>query len=118
MKISEVAERTRLSISTIRYYEKTGICSSISRGADGKRQFTTTDLDWLLLLSSLRETGMPTSEMKQFAALYRKGNETVPERKRMLLKHAQHLEDRQTQLNRCTDILRRKLAKYDEITGK
>ncbi|WP_375567566.1 MerR family transcriptional regulator [Oceaniradius stylonematis] len=117
MKISEVAERTGLSISTIRYYEKSGLCPPITRGADGKRQFTKTDVDWLLLLSSLRETGMPTSEMLDFAALYRSGNETIPERKAALLTHRQRLTDRQAELDRCRNILDRKLAKYDEIMG-
>ena len=118
MKISEVAERTKLSLSTIRYYEKMGLCPSISRGADGKRQFSTTELDWLLLLASLRETGMPMSEMKQFAVLYAHGNVSVPERKAMLLKHAQYLNERQGQLDRCAEILQRKLSKYDEIIGE
>lgn len=117
MKISEVAKRTSLSISTIRYYEKSGLCPPITRGTNGKRRFTATNLDWLFLLSSLRETGMPHSEMQNFAALYRMGNETVPERKAALLTHRQRLEDRKAQLDRCNEILAQKLAKYDEIIG-
>lgn len=117
MKISEVAKRTGLRISTIRFYEKSGLCPLIARGADGKRQFTMTDLDWLALLSSLRETRMPTSEMQNFAALYRSGNDTIPERKAALLTHRRRLEDRQGELDRCRDILDRKLTKYDEIIG-
>ncbi|MEO1495168.1 MAG: MerR family DNA-binding transcriptional regulator [Pseudomonadota bacterium] len=34
MKISEVAELTGLSVSTIRFYEKSGLCPFIERGAD------------------------------------------------------------------------------------
>ena len=118
MKIAEVAKHTGLSISTIRYYERSGLCPPIARGVDGKRRFTATDLDWLLLLSSLRETGMPTADMRKFSALYRSGDETIPERKKALLNHRQSLADRQAALERCRDILDRKLAKYDEILGK
>lgn len=118
MKISEVAARTGLNISTIRYYEKSGLCPPITRGADGKRRFSPTDLDWLLLLSSLRATGMSASEMQHFATLYRQGNETVPARKSALLRHHQRLETRQAELDQCRNILARKLSKYDKIMGE
>jgi len=115
MKISEAAERSGLSIPTIRYYEKSALCPPIARGSDGTRRFTKEDVDWLTLLSSLRETGMPTSEMQEFAALYQKGNVTVPERKQRLLAHRRRLETRQAQLDRCKELLAFKLTRYDKI---
>ena len=115
MKISEVAERTGLSISTIRFYEKSGLCPFIERGSDGKRTFSVTDTDWLVLLASLRATGMPVSEMRAFAELYASGDETIPERKVALLAHRLSLEARQEELNQCWAILDRKLQRYDEI---
>ncbi len=118
MKIAEVAERTGMNITTIRYYEKTKLSPPIARGADGNRSFSATDLDWFCLLSSLRETGMPNSEMQKFAAFYAKGNKTIPDRKAMLLMHGQRLIDKQAELDRCAEILERKLAKYDESMGE
>lgn len=115
MKIAEVAERSGLSISTIRFYEKSRICPAVERGPDGKRRFSAGDVDWLLLLASLRTTGMPLSDMRAFASLYAAGNETVPQRKAALLAHRQSLVDRQEELDRCRAILERKLKKYDEI---
>lgn len=118
MKIAEISARIGIRISTIRYYEKTGLCPPISRGSDGMRRFTPLDLEWFTLLASLRETGMPTSEMRAFARFYRDGNVTVSERKAMLCTHQQRLEHRRAQLDRCHDILSHKLAKYDEIIGE
>lgn len=115
MKISEVAERTGLSIPTIRFYEKSGLCPFIERGPDGKRRFSATDSDWLTLLASLRATGMPLAEMRAFAGLYASGDSTIPERRAALLTHRQSLEARQAELDRCRTILDRKLKKYDEI---
>lgn len=115
MKISEVAERTTLSIPTIRYYERSGLCPRITRGPDGNRRFTPADLDWLLLLSSLRATGMPLSDMRAFASLYASGDSTVPQRKAALAAHRQSLAQRQAELDRCRAILDRKLATYDAI---
>lgn len=115
MKISEVSERTGLSISTIRFYEKSGLCPFIERGTDGKRAFSKTDADWLELLASLRATGMPMVKMRAFADLYASGDDTIPERKAALLAHRQGLEDRQAELDRCHTILNRKLQRYDEM---
>ncbi|MEE9454230.1 MAG: MerR family transcriptional regulator [Paracoccaceae bacterium] len=115
MKISEVAERTGLSISVIRFYEKSGLCPPIERGSDGKRTFSAIDTDWLVLLASLRATGMPMSDMRAFAELYASGDEKIGERKAALLAHRQGLEARQTELDRCRAILDRKLEIYDGI---
>ena len=115
MKISDVAELTGLSVSTIRVYEKSGLCPFIQRGADGKRRFSKTDADWLELLASLRATGMPMSEMRTFADFYASGDATIPKRRAALLAHRQSLEVRQAELERCRTILDRKLQRYDEI---
>ncbi|WP_120632553.1 MerR family transcriptional regulator [Ruegeria sp. EL01] len=115
MKISEVAERTGLSISTIRFYEKFRLCPFIERGPDGNRVFSKTDADWLALLASLRATGMPMEEMRAFAELYASGDKTIPERKAALLAHRQSLGDRQAELDQCRAILKQKLQRYDEI---
>lgn len=115
MKISEVAERSGLSISTIRFYERSGLCPYIERGADGKRLFSKMDADWLQLLASLRATGMPMDEMRAFAELYASGDATISERKIALTAHKQKLEDRQAELNRCHAILDQKMQRYDEI---
>ncbi len=115
MKISEVSALTGLSISTIRFYEKTGLCSGIERGADGQRRFSKTDADWLELLASLRATGMPLSEMRTFADFYASGDATIPDRKAVLLAHRESLKARQAELERCQTILDRKLKMYDDI---
>ena len=115
MKISEVAERSGLSISTIRFYEKSGLCPCVERGEDGKRMFSKADTNWLELLASLRATGMPMAEMRAFADLYASGDDTIPERKAALLVHRQRLDDRQAELERCRTILDGKLKRYDEI---
>lgn len=117
MRISEAAAQSGLSIDTIRYYERSGLLPPIGRGADRQRQFSAVDVEWLVLLSSLRDTGMPMKTMRHFAGLYRAGDETIPQRKQVLLEHAEHLEQRRHALDRCAGILAQKLERYDEITG-
>lgn len=115
MNISEIAQRTGLNVSTIRYYEKSGLCPTIGRGRDGRRWFSANDVEWFLLLASLRETGMALSDMRAFAALYASGDATVPQRREALLAHQRSLLDRQAELDKCRAILDRKLQKYSDI---
>lgn len=110
MKILEAAERSGLSIFTIRFCEKSGLCPRIERGADGQRVFPKTDVDWLKLLASLRATGMPMAKMRAFAGLHASGDATVPGRNAALLVHRRILDNRQAELDRC-----RKMRRYDEI---
>ena len=116
MKISEVAGRTGLSVSTIRFYERSGLCPTIARGEDGRRRFSTMDADWLELLASLRATGMALSDMRRFADLYAAGDITIPKRRAVLQAHRRTLELRQAELDHCRAILNRRLQRYDEIT--
>jgi MerR family transcriptional regulator, aldehyde-responsive regulator len=116
MRISEAASTSGLSIDTIRYYEKLDLLPKIARGSDRKREFSAETVEWLILLSSLRETGMPMERMRYFAQLYQRGNETLSERKAVLLDHAANLEKRRAALDRCAELLVYKIKRYDEMT--
>jgi len=118
MKIAEVAAQSGLSIDTIRYYEREGLCPPIPRGADGQRRFSPQVLDWLVLLAALRETGMPLRRMKHFAELYAHGDATVPERKQVLTDHARHLDAQAARIAECKALLAHKLSLYDTILGE
>ena len=117
MRIAEAALRCGLSVDTIRYYEKSGIVPEIRRGPDRQRRFSQENIEWLTLLFWLRETGMPMKTMYRFASLYRAGDQTIPERKQVLLAHAAHLKKRRADLDRCEDVLARKLAIYEDHEG-
>lgn len=118
MRISEVAAQSGLSIDTIRYYEMSGICPVIQRDVGGKRVFSAENLGWLVLLASLRETGMPTKKMKQFADLYQRGDATISERKGILAEHETHLEVQQARLAKCKNLLGQKIGRYNAILGE
>ena len=71
--IREVAEKVGLSEHTLRWYERIGLLDRIERGPDGRRRFAQRDLDWILLLTRLRATGMPVKDMQRYAELVRAG---------------------------------------------
>ena len=107
MRISEAAKLSGLGIDTIRYYERSGLIPVVARGADGRRCFSSENIDWLVLLASLRSTGMPMARMRFFAALYQEGDITIPARRDILLEHQQRLDLRRTELDQCAELGRR-----------
>lgn len=117
MKISEAARASGLSTHTIRYYEASGMLPGVLRGTDGHRRFSPENVDWLTLLASLRDTGMPLKTMRHFAGLYRKGDVTVKDRKDILSAHDTYLHEQQVKLAACRALLEHKLERYDNIIG-
>ncbi len=109
LSISQVAERTGLSIHTLRYYERADLITGVRRGANGHRCYTETDVAWLEFLQRLRATGMPTSQMRHFAELRRQGNASLEERVAMLEGHHAAVEARIAELNDNLQAIRGKL---------
>ena len=114
MRIAEAAAACGLNADTIRYYEKSGMLPEIRRGGDGHRHFSQQDIDWLTLLYWLRETGMPMQQMRRFTALAKAGAETVSERRKILMDHADELRKRRDLLDKCEAVLAVKIASYGE----
>ncbi|WP_199757756.1 MerR family transcriptional regulator [Micromonospora sp. Llam0] len=54
MQIGEVAERTGLSLRTIRYYEEVGVVVPSARSQGGFRLYTDADVDRLQLVKRMR----------------------------------------------------------------
>ena len=85
--IRQVAEKTGLSLHTLRYYERVGLIEGVGRADNSHRRYAQEDIVWLEFLKRLRATGMPIAEMKQFAALRRQGAASLAERRQMLVSH-------------------------------
>ncbi len=87
LTIQQVAQRTDLSIDTLRYYERLGLLISIRRLPNGHRRYSESDLQWIDLLKCLRASAMPLSEMQRFAQITRQGTATASERRELLEAH-------------------------------
>ena len=64
MQIGEVAERTGLSLRTIRYYEEMGLVRPSSRSAGGFRLYTGADVSRLLLVKRMKPLEFSVEEMR------------------------------------------------------
>lgn len=69
MQIGEVAERTGLSLRTIRYYEEVGLVVPSARSQGGFRLYTEPDVDRLQLIKRMKPLGFQLEEMRDLLAI-------------------------------------------------
>ena len=69
MQIGEVAERTKLSLRTIRHYEEVGLVSPSARSKGGFRLYAEADVQRLLLIRRMKPLGFTLEEMADLLGL-------------------------------------------------
>jgi DNA-binding transcriptional MerR regulator len=109
--IGEAAQRTGLSVDTLRYYERAGLIDPVRRARNGRR-YDEIDLLWLAFLRRLRATGMPIAQMRRFARLRYAGDATAGERRELLEEHARIVRDRLAELSENLEIVERKITHF------
>ncbi|EWT01707.1 MerR family transcriptional regulator [Intrasporangium oryzae NRRL B-24470] len=103
LTIAEASARTGLTPHTLRYYERDGLMlREVGRTASGHRVYTDADLAWVTMLTRLRATGMPIREMREYAALCRRGEGNEESRLGLLQAHRSRVLE---QLAAVTDHL-------------
>lgn len=78
--ISEAAEKTRISVSSIRYYEKEGLLPLLGRTASGARIFSNLDLDFLSRISNLKRVGFSLREIREYIHLVQRVDDSTKAR--------------------------------------
>jgi DNA-binding transcriptional MerR regulator len=68
LRISEVAERTGLSASTIRYYESAGLIEPAERGSNGYRLYGDTDVERLSFIAGAKRLNLGLADVRLLVA--------------------------------------------------
>ncbi len=118
MRIGELSRKSGFSVDTLRYYEKIGLMPRAYRDNGGRRLFEASDLRWLTFLRRLKETGMGIQERLRFAALRERGDETMMERKDMLVEHRAVVAQQIESLTQTLQLLDDKITFYQEEVDK
>jgi DNA-binding transcriptional MerR regulator len=88
LSISEAARATGVSAHTLRYYERTGLMlDPVDRAESTHRRYSERDIDWVVLLTRMRKTGMPIRLVRRYAELVREGDGNEAERLALLEEH-------------------------------
>ena len=112
--IRQVSELTGLSASTLRFYEKEQLFPPVQRNASGVRVYHAKDLEWISLITCLKNTDMPIRDIKEFVALCAKGDGTLQSRLQMVLAHKRAVEERIAELQGYLAHIEHKAAYYEQ----
>jgi DNA-binding transcriptional MerR regulator len=117
LTIAQAAEESGLSAHTLRYWERAGLLAPISRNGSGHRRYAHEDLERIRFLTKLRATGMPIRQVRRYAELINRGDDTEEKRLKLLEAHREsvrtHLEETAAHL----ELIDRKIDLYRERLG-
>ena len=115
--IGEFSKVTGLGIHTLRYYEQERLIIPL-RNSGNRRRYSEKDIAWIAFIKRLKETGMPIKEIKKYAVLRAKGDDTLSERMEMLVQHRQALHEQMRRLQEHEAQLDEKIAFYQRELKK
>lgn len=103
MKIGELAQRTGISIETIRFYEAQGLLPPPARAANNYRVYTPEHVEQLAFIAKCRSLDMAHTEIRRLLELQANPQASCEEINHLLDEHLRHVEARIAEL---TDLKR------------
>ena len=113
MKIGEIANKTNLPASTLRYYEKKGLLK-VDRDKNGRRYYKESDIEWIKFIRRLKETGMLIKDIQHYSELRYVGSITMPERLQILQLHRNYVLEHQLKWTEYIQNLDDKIEFYQQ----
>ncbi|WAC69447.1 MerR family transcriptional regulator [Microbacterium sp. SL75] len=113
MQIGELAERTGLSIRTLRHYDEIGLLRPSARSEGGFRLYTADDESRLLLIRRMKPLGYSLEQMGELLAVV-DGLTEAPDDSALVAR----LADIRDEAHRRREDLRRQLAAADEFVSQ
>lgn len=112
MHIGKLAGLTGRSVHTIRWYESQRLIPGVRRDVQGRRLYVASHVDWLDLLDRLRRTGMSIREIREYAAMVKRGDSTLRERQQLMKVHRQRVEAMMQDLRESLQLIDSKIDFY------
>lgn len=113
MLISEVSEKMNMTVDTLRYYEKIGIIPKVERSANGIRNYSDDDLNWIKLAKCMRKSGLSIDALSKYIELFHQGDDTKDTRRDILCQEREMLLKNIEQMQETLTLLNKKIAMYD-----
>ncbi|GAB7051841.1 MerR family transcriptional regulator [Catenuloplanes indicus] len=107
---AEAAEKTGLTLDTLRYYERSGLLNDVERTSGGRRVYTDAHLGWLDVLVCLRRGGMPIRQVQRFVDSTRPGV-----RLRILEEHRRNVLREMEEQRRALGVIDGKIDAYRRL---
>jgi DNA-binding transcriptional MerR regulator len=117
MTVAEAAAEAGVSAHTLRYYERAGLLARVDRNGAGHRDFTDEDIEWVVMVTRLRATGMPIRKVREYADLVREGGGNEAARLAVLEAHRREVLAHLEQTRRNLEAIDRKISYYRETVN-
>jgi DNA-binding transcriptional MerR regulator len=115
MRIGQLAERTGLSLPTLRHYDETGLLSPSARTSGNFRMYSEADYEKLMVIRRMKPLGFTVEQMRQVLVivegLHRSPAPSPQEREELLVQLRGFITDAQERRDR----LQRQLGRADEL---
>jgi DNA-binding transcriptional MerR regulator len=118
MKISEVSEQCGISADTLRYYERIGLLPPVNRSDSGIRDYSDLDVRRVEFIKCMRRAELPVEVLIRYYQLVQQGDETMDDRKAILVEHRAEVEARMAELQKTLDLLDYKISFYENAVLK
>jgi DNA-binding transcriptional MerR regulator len=112
MTVAEAAAEAGVSAHTLRYYERAGLLARVDRNGAGHRDFTDEDIEWVVMVTRLRATGMPIRAIREYAELVRAGEGNERERLALLEEHRERVLEQLAKIERNLELVDYKIGLY------
>lgn len=118
MTIAEAAAATGVSVHTLRYYERAGLLAPVERNGSGHRRFSEHDLEWVVVCTRFRATGMPIRRIRDYAELVREGEGNEAERLALLEEHRADVLAQLAGVRKNLELINHKVSLYRKKLGR
>lgn len=116
-RIGELAEKSGVTIRTIRYYEELGLLSSKRRTRGGQRTYTNSDFIYIKRIKELQVLGFSLEEIKKIIAL-KDDDERGDARKRELLTaYEKKLDDAKLKKEKLNEYIKELEWHINQLNG-
>jgi DNA-binding transcriptional MerR regulator len=114
LTIADAARASGVSAHTLRYYERARLLDPIDRNGSGHRRYRDQDLERIRFLTKLRSTGMPIREVRRYAELMKRGEQTNEQRMALLERHREAVLARLQETTQNLELIEWKINYYRE----
>ena len=113
LSIKEVSEKYGIPAETLRYYEKVGVISPVTRTAGGIRDYQEEDLAWVENAKCMRAAGLSIEFLIEYLKLFDQGDSTFQARLDLLNEQRKLLLEQKEQLEETIAKLNYKISRYE-----
>lgn len=113
LQIGNVAERTGVSVATIRYYERIGLLARPARSAAGYRRYAAAAVDELRFIRKAQALGFSLEEIAEILKVSRTGQAPCAQVLDLARQHLTAVDERIRQLQGFRERLAAEIAKWD-----